>query len=104
MNEEERKAIIKALLKDIGERYDYAKVLGMSIRIFGSKMLGFYNEGEKFILEQSKSNICSDLIAYTLMEFSPTFKDLIKKHFKKLDVSQYKSFSPDDFWVFNIFL
>ena len=86
-------------MRDIGERYDYERVLGLSLRIVATKMFGIVKHKDKTVLDQSKSNICSDLIAYILMNLCPTFKNLIKKHFKKLDVSQYSSFPPDDFWV-----
>lgn len=101
---EERDKMIKVLLKSIGERYDYARVLGLSVRVFGSKMLNIQTKGEKAVLDQAKCNICSDLIAYILMEASPKFKSVVKRNFHELDISQYQSFSPDDFWVYDFLI
>jgi len=99
ISNEERERIRKALLKEIGNRYDYARALGLSARVFGWKMFEIVKREKKEILDQPKRNICSDLIAYTIMQLSPAFKSMIKKNFKKLDISNYESFSPDDFWV-----
>lgn len=98
MTSEERSNMIKVLLKSIGERYDYARVLGLSVRVFASKMLNMGKKEEKSALDQTKFNICSDLIAYIMMEASPKFRSVVKRHFKELDVSHYESFFPDDFW------
>jgi len=99
ISKEERERIRTQLLKDVGEKYDYSKALGLSVRVAASKMFDLVKKEKKDILDQSKRYICSDLIAYTFMELSPSFKNFIKRNFKKLDISNYESFSPDDFWV-----
>jgi len=98
ISKEERERIRTQLLKDVGERYDYSTALGLSVRVAALKMFEFGKKEKKEILDESKRYICSDLIAYTFMELSPSFKNVCKRNFKKLDISNYQSFSPDDFW------
>jgi hypothetical protein len=74
-----------------------------SFRIAAEKMLYIKRKKSEHVLNQIKGNICTDLIAYAIMENSPKMKLLIENNFTKLDISIYGSFSPDDFWVEKFF-
>jgi len=103
ISKEERNKIIEVLLDELNHEYDYGKVLALSLRVGAEKMLGIKKKSSPNILNKPKSKICTDLIAYTIMEHSPKMKALIQKNFNKLDISHYDSFSPDDFWVYREF-
>ena len=83
ISKEEREKIKTQLQKDVGERYDYATALGLSVRVAASKMFELVKKEKKEVLDDPKRYICSDLIAYTYMELSPAFKNVIKRNFKR---------------------